>query len=52
MVVSLLLWNQVLGAEVTMRRLGLKQPVIEVFSNNPNLAHLATWDPETDAVSA
>ncbi len=51
-VVSLLLWNQVLGAEVLMRRLGLKQPVVEVFSNNPNLAHLATWGAETDAASA
>ncbi len=51
-VVSLLLWNQVLGAEILMKRLALKQPVVEVFSNNPQLAHLDTWDPTATAASA
>ncbi len=36
-VVSLLLWNQVIEAEVIMRRLNLKRPIIEVFSNDPRL---------------
>jgi superfamily II DNA/RNA helicase len=44
-VVSLLLWNQVIEAEVIMRRLNLKRPIIEVFSNDPRLNDLANWDP-------
>jgi superfamily II DNA/RNA helicase len=44
-VVSLLLWNQTIEAEVIMRRLALKRPIIEVFSNDPHLKNLATWDP-------
>jgi superfamily II DNA/RNA helicase len=44
-VVSLLLWNQIIEAEVIMRRLGLKRPVVEVFSNNEHLNDLASWDP-------
>jgi superfamily II DNA/RNA helicase len=44
-VVSLLLWNQAIDAEVIMRRLNLKRPIIEVFSNDPRLSDLANWDP-------
>jgi superfamily II DNA/RNA helicase len=44
-VVSLLLWNQAIDAEVIMRRLNLKRPIVEVFSNNPHLRDLAHWDP-------
>jgi superfamily II DNA/RNA helicase len=44
-VVSLLLYNQVIEAEVIMRRLALKRPIIEVFSNNPHLKDLANWYP-------
>jgi len=44
-VVSLLLYNQIIEAEVIMRRLALKRPIIEVFSNNPHLKDLANWDP-------
>jgi superfamily II DNA/RNA helicase len=47
-VVSLLLWNQAIDAEVIMRRLNLKRPIVEVFSNNPHLQDLASWDPTTD----
>jgi superfamily II DNA/RNA helicase len=47
-VVSLLLWNQAIDAEVIMRRLNLKRPIVEVFSNNPHLQDLANWDPTTD----
>jgi superfamily II DNA/RNA helicase len=47
-VVSLLLWNQAIDAEVIMRRLNLKRPIVEVFSNNPHLQDLAGWDPTTD----
>ena len=45
-VVSLCLWNQMVEAEVVQRRLGLRLPFIEVFSNNPNLKHLGTWVPD------
>ena len=44
-VVSLLLWNQIVEAEVIMRRLALKRPIVEVFSNNPHLKDLAAWEP-------
>ena len=44
-VVSLLLWNQIIEAEVIMRRLGLKRPIVEVFSNDVHLKDLAAWDP-------
>jgi len=44
-VVSLLLWNQAIDAEVIMRRLNLKRPIVEVFSNDPHLQDLAQWDP-------
>ena len=27
------------------RRLGLDHPIVEMFSNDPRLADLATWDP-------
>jgi superfamily II DNA/RNA helicase len=40
-VVSLLLWNQVVEAQVTMKRLGLKLPIVEVFSNDAALSDLA-----------
>jgi superfamily II DNA/RNA helicase len=40
-VVSLLLWNQVVDAQVTMKRLGLRLPIVEVFSNDAALADLA-----------
>jgi superfamily II DNA/RNA helicase len=44
-VVSLLLWNQVIEAEIIMKRLALKRPIVEVFSNNPHLKDLAHWEP-------
>ena len=44
-VVSLLLWNQIVEAEVIMRRLALKRPIVEVFSNDSHLKDLAHWEP-------
>ena len=44
-VVSLLLWNQTIEAEIIMKRIALKRPIVEVFSNNPHLKDLANWDP-------
>ena len=43
--VTLLLWNQVILGEVIQRRLGLRIPIVEVFSNDPRLADLAHWEP-------
>jgi superfamily II DNA/RNA helicase len=44
-VVSLLLWNQLVEGEVIQRRLGLKIPMVEMFSNDPRLADLGHWEP-------
>ncbi len=40
-VVTLLLWNQVVEAQVTMKRIGLRLPIVEIFSNDPALQDLA-----------
>jgi superfamily II DNA/RNA helicase len=48
-VVTLLLWNQELEAKRLMKRIGLEQPIVEVFSNDPRLADLEGWDPAVDA---
>ncbi len=44
-VVSLALWNQVVELEVIQRRLGLRIPIVEMFSNDPRLADLGAWVP-------
>jgi len=51
-VVTLVLWNEELEVKRLLKRLKLDQPIVEVFSNNPNLADLAAWDPKADAISA
>jgi len=47
--VSLVLWDQEREAEALQRRLGIAQPVIEVFSNDARLENLPGWDPAADA---
>jgi superfamily II DNA/RNA helicase len=47
-VVSLALWNQLVEMEVIQRRLGLRIPIVEMFSNDPRLADLATWTPQAE----
>ena len=49
LVVSLVLWNEELEVRKLMRRLGMKHPIVEVFSNDPRLADLNAWDPAADA---
>ena len=49
LVVTLILWDQELEVKRLQKRLGLDQPMHEFFSNNPKLADLAAWDPETGA---
>jgi superfamily II DNA/RNA helicase len=50
--VTLQLWNQENDTRVVQRRLGLQIPVVEVFSNDPRLADLASWDPAAESVLA
>ena len=45
MVVTLLLWNEELEVKRLQKRLGLEQPIVEVFSNDPRLADLIGWEP-------
>ncbi|MFM7225864.1 MAG: DEAD/DEAH box helicase [Actinomycetota bacterium] len=41
-VVTFVLWNQELEVEKLQKRLRLREPIIEVFSNDPRLADLGT----------
>ncbi len=45
LVVSLALWNQELEVRRLQKRLGLDMPLVEMFSNDPRLGDLASWDP-------
>ncbi|HLI55145.1 MAG TPA: DEAD/DEAH box helicase [Acidimicrobiales bacterium] len=44
--VTLVLWNQAMDIERIQKRLGISSPVVEMFSNDPRLAHLRTWEPQ------
>jgi superfamily II DNA/RNA helicase len=48
LVVTLVQWNQILEVERIQTRIGLKLPIVEMFSNDPRLADLAGWQPESD----
>ena len=43
-VATFVLWNQELEVERLQRRLGLRIPIVEVFSNDPRLADLTALD--------
>jgi superfamily II DNA/RNA helicase len=45
LVVTLVLWDQHLEAERLQKRLGISQPIVEMFSNDSRLANLSSWDP-------
>jgi superfamily II DNA/RNA helicase len=47
-VVTLVLWNEELEVKRLQRRLGIEQPMVEVFSNDKRLADLSAWDPAQD----
>jgi superfamily II DNA/RNA helicase len=54
-VATFVLWNQELDVEKVQRRLGMREQIVEVFSNDPRLADLASLDgpaPRRKAVSA
>jgi superfamily II DNA/RNA helicase len=50
-VVTLVLWDQQRDVERIQKRLGIHQPVVEVFSNDPRLADLRSWDPAAASVA-
>jgi superfamily II DNA/RNA helicase len=51
LVVSLILWNEQFDVERIQRRLGLASPMVEMFSNDPRLRNLRSWDPATASVA-
>jgi superfamily II DNA/RNA helicase len=54
-VVTFVLWDQELEVRRMQKRIGIEQPIEEVFSNDPRLADVGHWDTavtDTDAASA
>jgi len=49
MAVSLSIWNEELHIKRLQKRIGVIQPITEMFSNDPRLADLAAWDPTAPA---
>jgi superfamily II DNA/RNA helicase len=49
--VTLMLWNQENDVRMVQKRLGLDDPIVEVFSNDPRLADLHTFDTREDAIA-
>ena len=45
LVATLVLWDQTLHVERLQKRLGVRQPIVEVFSNDRRLADLTAWNP-------
>jgi superfamily II DNA/RNA helicase len=52
MVATLVLWNEELEIKRMQRRLGIDQPIVQVFSNDKRLADLGAWDPAVEAAAA
>jgi superfamily II DNA/RNA helicase len=51
-VVTLVLWNQELEVKRLLKRIGVDQPIVEVFSNDARLSDLLSWDPSLDGAVA
>jgi superfamily II DNA/RNA helicase len=51
LVVTLVLWNELLEVERIQKRLGLNSPIVEMFSNDPRLAHLRGLEPASSTVA-
>jgi len=49
--VTLMLWNQENFVRVVQRRLGLDEPIVEVFSNDPRLGDLQDFAAKDVAVA-
>ena len=43
--VSLSIWNEELHMKRLQKRIGVEQPIVEMFSNDPRLDDLASWQP-------
>jgi superfamily II DNA/RNA helicase len=50
LVVTLVLWNEELEVKRMLPRIGVQQPLVEMFSNDPRLADLTAWDPAAEPV--
>ncbi len=50
LVVTLVLWDQELEVRRLQKRIGINMPMVEMFSNDPRLADLVSWDPEAASV--
>ncbi len=44
-----MLWNEILDVERIQKRLSLRAPIVEIFSNDPRLGDLAAWQPDQGA---
>jgi superfamily II DNA/RNA helicase len=51
-VVTLVLWDQELEVKRLMKRIGIDQPIVEIFSNDTRLRDLAAWDPSDEGAVA
>lgn len=49
-VVTLVLWDQELEVERLRKRIGVDQPLVEVFSNDKRLADLTAWNPGAESM--
>jgi superfamily II DNA/RNA helicase len=50
--VTLMLWNQENFVRLVQKRLGIDEPIVEVFSNDPRLTDLHAFGRETEAATA
>jgi superfamily II DNA/RNA helicase len=48
LVVTLVLWNEELEVRRLLKRVGLSAPIVQMFSNDPRLADLSTWEPAAE----
>ena len=51
MAVTLSIWNQELEIKRLQKRIGVVQPITEMFSNDPRLQDLAAWEPSSSSSS-
>jgi superfamily II DNA/RNA helicase len=49
--VTLMLWNQENDVRMVQKRLGITEPIVEIFSNDPRLADLHAFGETADAVA-
>ena len=52
LVVTLVLWDQELEVRRLQKRIGVVQPIVEIFSNDARLADLVGWDPAGETVAS